>query len=73
MISERRLKDAENELEQANLSQRIDNLIEIRNTQNQSIKNYRDTIIELESEVNNIRLISEALPNECFKRPRLEP
>lgn len=70
---ESRLSAAETEVNRANLSDRLSDLDRVKNEQNQSIKNYQNEVTQLESEVQNIRLISEALPDGCFKQPRLEP
>lgn len=70
---EKRLADAEVEVNRANLNDRLAELDRIKNEQNQSIKSYQNELIHLESEVKNIKLISEALPDRCFKQPRLEP
>lgn len=67
------MADAEVEVNRANLNDRLAELDRIKNEQNQSIKSYQNEVILLESEVKNIRLISEALPDRCFKQPRLEP
>lgn len=60
-------------MRRANLSERLDSLVELKNLQNQWIKNYQNEIGQLESEVGNIKLIADALPAGCFKRQRLEP
>lgn len=41
--------------------------------QSRWIKKYQSEVAELEAEVVNIKAISSALPNGCFKRTRLEP
>lgn len=64
---------AEAEVNRANLPDRLAELERVKNEQNLSIKSYQNEVSQLESEVNNIKLISEALPNGCFKQPRLEP
>lgn len=66
------MEDAENEVNRANLAQRLAELDRVRNEQVQSIKSYQTEVAQLESEVQNIRLIADALPNGCFKQPRLE-
>lgn len=71
--SDKRLTAAEEEVRRANLSERLDNLVEMKNIQNTWIKNYMKEIVLLESEVGNIKQIAEALPAGCFKRTRLEP
>lgn len=73
LYPEKRLADAEIEVNRANLNDRLAELDRIKNEQNQSIKSYQNEMIHLESEVKNIKLISEALPDRCFKQPRLEP
>lgn len=45
----------------------------MRNTQKKWIDKYEKEVQELEAEVLNVRLISEALPMGCFQRNRLEP
>lgn len=70
---DKRLANAEDEVRRANLSERLDSLVELKNIQNTWIKNYMKEIVLLESEVGNIKQISEALPAGCFKRTRLEP
>lgn len=70
---ESRLGAAETEVNRANLTDRLSDLDRVKNEQNQSIKSYQNEVSQLESEVRNIKLISEALPQGCFKQPRLEP
>ncbi|GAB0100956.1 Laminin subunit gamma-1 [Sergentomyia squamirostris] len=70
---EKRLEDAENDLREANLSKRMETLMEYKNYHNQMIKEYQTQVNFLETEVTNIRAIAEALPAGCFKRTRLEP
>lgn len=72
-FTEKRLSAAETEVNRANLTDRLADLDRVKNEQNLSIKSYQSEVSQLESEVNNIKLISEALPNDCFKQPRLEP
>lgn len=57
----------------ANLADRIESLRGIRNHQTTDIKKYKSEIALLEEEVENIKRISRALPQGCFKRTRLEP
>lgn len=64
---------AEEEVRRANLNSRLESLVDNKNNQNKYIKDYQVDIVTLEAEVNNIRMISEALPAGCFKRTRLEP
>lgn len=70
---EKRLTAAEDEVNRANLTDRLNDLDRVKNEQNLSIKSYQNEVSQLESEVNNIKLISDALPDGCFKQPRLEP
>lgn len=72
-FTESRLAAAEEEVRRANLNSRLESLVDIKNNQIKYIKDYEDDISTLEAEVNNIKMISEALPAGCFKRTRLEP
>lgn len=60
-------------MNRANLTDRLAELDRVKNDQNQSIKAYQTEVLQLQDDVNNIKLISESLPNQCFKQPRLEP
>lgn len=73
ILTESRLTAAEAEVNRANLTDRLGDLDRVKNEQNLSIKSYQNEVSQLESEVRNIKLISEALPEGCFKQPRLEP
>ena len=70
---DKKLNNTEEELEKAKLTDRIESLRGIRNQQNTDIKKYKSEIALLEEEVENIKRISSALPQGCFKRTRLEP
>lgn len=70
---EKRLDAVEAEVARANLTGRIEKFREMRNIQKKSIDKYEKEMQELVAEVTNVRLISEALPAECFSRSRLEP
>jgi coxsackievirus/adenovirus receptor len=70
---DKKLNNTEEELNKAKLADRIEELRIIRNHQNSDIKKYRAEISLLEQEVKNIKEISSALPDGCFKRTRLEP
>lgn len=72
-FSDKRLNLTEVELDKAQLNVRISSLHELKNQQNRWIKIYQDEIEKLEKEVSNIKSISQALPDGCFKRTRLEP
>lgn len=63
----------EEELAKAKLAERIESLRGIRNHQNSDMKRYKADIKQLESEVANIKQISNTLPDRCYKRQRLEP
>lgn len=56
-----------------NLTGRIEKYREQRNIQKKLIDKYEAELADLSGEVDNIRLISEALPSGCFRRNRLEP
>lgn len=60
-------------MQTAKLGVRLDTLVEMKNIQNQWIKNYQKEIDLLDEEVGNIKAIADALPAGCFKRTRLEP
>lgn len=70
---DKKLNNTEEELDKAKLTDRIESLRGIRNQQNGDIKKYKSEIALLEEEVENIKRISSALPQGCFKRTRLEP
>ncbi|XP_058123627.1 laminin subunit gamma-1 [Anopheles ziemanni] len=70
---ERRLSAAEKELEDAQLTKRLNSLTEAKNIQNQNIRGYQKELDELRLEVKNIELIASSLPSGCFKRAHLEP
>lgn len=70
---EKRLSAAEQEIENANLDQRIRALTEAKNQQIQWVKNYDEEVARLRIEVENIETIKLALPVTCYKRVRLEP
>lgn len=69
---EARLTDAEDRVAQARLSERMASLVDKRNQQNAFIKEHQHNIAMLAQEVHTVRKISEALPEGCFKRTRLE-
>lgn len=72
-ILDRRLSEAEQDLNMANLSMRMDNLNEYKNYHNSLLKQHQTSILHLEQEVGTIKTIAETLPRDCFKRTRLEP
>ncbi|KAM7303910.1 laminin subunit gamma-1 isoform X2 [Ixodes scapularis] len=70
---ERRLAEAERELERARLAERLAELQKAREQQVLWMRDYEDEINQLKKDVANVRLISEALPDKCYRRIRLEP
>lgn len=68
-----RLSAAEKELDDAQLTNKLHVLNESKNLQTQNIKSYQRELAELESEVTNIKMIADSLPENCYKRTRLEP
>lgn len=72
-IIDERLSAAEKELEDAQLTNKLHVLNESKNLQTQNIKSYQRELAELESEVANIKMIADSLPENCYKRTRLEP
>lgn len=68
-----RLTAAEKELEDAQLTNKLHVLNESKNLQTQNIKSYQRELAELENEVANIKMIADSLPENCYKRTRLEP
>lgn len=70
---EDRLMAAEKELEDAQLTNKLHVLNESKNIQSQNIKSYQRELAELETEVANIKMIADSLPEHCYKRTRLEP
>lgn len=45
----------------------------MRNTQRKWIAKYEKEVHDLEADVINVRMISKALPAECYNQNRLEP
>lgn len=70
---EQRLEEAEKELADANLSQRLLTLKTAREQQQTWIRNYESEIDQLKKDVANIQEIRHAIPETCFRRVRLEP
>lgn len=68
-----RLNAIELDVARANLSGRIEKFREMRNIQKKTVEKYEKELYDLQQEVTNVRLISEALPANCFSRSRLEP
>lgn len=69
---ERRLSEAEAEINQAALQLRLESLKEHKAYQNKAIAEHKAEVEFLENEVENIRRIADALPIGCFKAQRLE-
>lgn len=69
---EQKLIEAENKLRDANLSGRIASTKDFKNLQQNTINDYRELVKQSKEEVENIKAIAEALPEECFKNVRLE-
>jgi len=63
----------EGEINRVNLTGRIEKYREQRTKQKNLIDKYDAELRELKDEVQNIGLISQALPEGCFSRNRLEP
>ncbi|KAG1663944.1 Laminin subunit gamma-1 [Nymphon striatum] len=70
---EKKLAQAETELEDANLDQHLTELQAAKNLQSQWIKDYTYDLEQLRNDVNNVQDIRDSLPNKCFKRIKLEP
>lgn len=70
---ERKLAIAEEKLKNARLDERMERLEKERIEQTTLIKNYQKTLERLQEEVNNVEAIMNALPNECYRKLRLEP
>ncbi|RWS28921.1 laminin subunit gamma-1-like protein [Leptotrombidium deliense] len=70
---ERKLKQAEEEYLKANLQNRTDELKSEKEKQSEKMRNYDEEIARLTQDVANIKEISEAIPRECHKSPKLEP
>ncbi|EDX09878.1 LanB2 [Drosophila simulans] len=70
---ENRLATVEGEINRVNLTGRIEKYREQRTIQKNLIDKYDAELRELKDEVQNIGLISKALPDSCFSRNRLEP
>ncbi|XP_050538498.1 laminin subunit gamma-1, partial [Daktulosphaira vitifoliae] len=67
-----RLETAEQELANAKLDEKLQNINAARISQAQLIKNYENEIESLTNDVKNIDSIRKALPEGCWKRTHLE-
>lgn len=72
-LTEQKLNEAENELEATQLNQKIKNLWEQREAQNELIRKYKVEIAELEHELATIRENVKSLEDRCYRRTQLEP
>lgn len=70
---ETKLNEAESELETTQLSQKIKNLKDQREEQNELIKKYEVEMAELEHELAVIRENVKSLEDRCYRRTQLEP
>ncbi|XP_075230002.1 laminin subunit gamma-1 isoform X2 [Lycorma delicatula] len=70
---ERKLEQAEHEFNSAQLDEKLEDLNKAKIAQSQLVRSYEDEILKLRAEVRNIEEIHNSLPNDCFKRTRLEP
>lgn len=70
---ERKLSIAEEKLKSARLDERMERLEKERLEQTTLIKNYQKTLERLQEEVKNVENIMNALPDECYRKVRLEP
>ncbi|XP_064457402.1 laminin subunit gamma-1-like isoform X3 [Ornithodoros turicata] len=70
---EERLRQAERDMAQARLDDRVAELQNAREMQLGWMRDYEDEINKLKKDVANVKDISESLPEGCFRRIRLEP
>lgn len=70
---EKRLQEAEQELKNADLDNRLNILKAAREAQHGWVRNYDAEIERLKKDVANIQDIRYAIPDQCFRRVRLEP
>jgi F0F1-type ATP synthase membrane subunit b/b' len=63
----------EKELEGTKINEKIKNLKEQRENQNELIERYKVEIAMLENEVARIRENAKSLSDRCLKRTKLEP
>lgn len=71
----RKISEIENEMNNADIDNKIEKLREARNRQIIWVKNYEDELSALRLEVENVQEIRNSLPDDskCWKRIRLEP
>lgn len=70
---ERKLAAAERELRDAELDRRMGEVRAARTQQSQWMRDYEKDLIKLRVDVLNIRAISSSLPDQCYRRIKLEP
>ena len=70
---EQHLEQAEQQLLNANIEQRYTDLMASRQQQSIWVHDYTDELIQLRKDVENIRVINETIPRQCFKEVELEP
>jgi len=70
---EQKLEIAERDFLESDLDRRIEEMRQARIIQNQWVKDYEEALARLQSEVDNVEEIKEALPDGCWKRLKLEP
>jgi len=70
---EQKLEMAERNFDEQTLDRQIEEMRQARIIQNQWVKDYEEALARLQSEVDNVEEIKEALPDGCWKRLKLEP
>ncbi|KAJ8928617.1 hypothetical protein NQ314_018796 [Rhamnusium bicolor] len=70
---EEKIRITEGRLKEAKLDEKLENLKKEHKLQDDLIDQYKNQIILLQKEVENIEEIVNALPDGCFKRVELEP
>lgn len=70
---EEKLKEAEQQVKNADLNQILEQLQKEQRDQNLLYDQYNQEIEMLRREVKNIEEIANSLPDDCFRKPALEP
>ncbi|XP_060520343.1 laminin subunit gamma-1-like isoform X2 [Cylas formicarius] len=70
---EEEIRLAEERLRESRLEERLESLQKEHKAQNDLIEQYKDQIVALGRDVDNIEQIANALPDGCYKRVELEP
>ena len=70
---EKNLNSAEQRLLDADIETRYVTLMDSRQQQSIWVRDYTDELIQLRKDVENIRVINETIPRQCFKEVELEP